>query len=225
MFLKRSGLSRRRAFRRRWRRPPRSFGGLHRDAADTRDWDSHGARGADRGCGRLFLRHSLVLTVGGIALGIGAAILLTRVMSVAVRRGSDGPSHLRCGVGGAGRSRGASDVSSCPSRLRHRPDCRLTFGHLRTIATVVWNDAFGCYADGGTRTARASSKAARLKQPLRPFVPRWPFRISSVVRAIRRLPTDSCQEESCTERGLVRRIGSRRLAFEPPLCRLSPLLA
>jgi putative ABC transport system permease protein len=30
---------------------------------------------------RLFLRHSLVLTLGGIALGIGAAILLTRVMS------------------------------------------------------------------------------------------------------------------------------------------------
>jgi ABC-type antimicrobial peptide transport system permease subunit len=30
---------------------------------------------------RLFLRHGLVLTSGGIALGIGAAILLTRVMS------------------------------------------------------------------------------------------------------------------------------------------------
>jgi putative ABC transport system permease protein len=30
---------------------------------------------------RLFLRHGLVLTLGGIALGIGAAILLTRVMS------------------------------------------------------------------------------------------------------------------------------------------------
>jgi ABC-type antimicrobial peptide transport system permease subunit len=30
---------------------------------------------------RLFLRHGLVLTFGGIALGIGAAILTTRVMS------------------------------------------------------------------------------------------------------------------------------------------------
>jgi ABC-type antimicrobial peptide transport system permease subunit len=30
---------------------------------------------------RLFLRHGLVLTAGGIALGIGAAIVATRVMS------------------------------------------------------------------------------------------------------------------------------------------------
>ena len=40
------------------------------------------ALGAQAGDVRgLFLRHGLVLTLGGIVLGIGAAILLTRVMS------------------------------------------------------------------------------------------------------------------------------------------------
>ena len=57
----------------------------------------------------------------------------TRHVGVTVRRWSDGPRHLRGGVGGAGRRRGPGDVSSRPPRLGHRPGCRLAFGHLRTI--------------------------------------------------------------------------------------------
>ena len=51
-------------------------------AQRTREIGIRMALGAQTGdVRRLFLRHGLVLTLGGIALGIGAAILLTRVMS------------------------------------------------------------------------------------------------------------------------------------------------
>ncbi len=51
-------------------------------AQRTREIGIRMALGAQTGdVRRLFLRHGLVLTVGGIALGVGAALLLTRVMS------------------------------------------------------------------------------------------------------------------------------------------------
>jgi ABC-type antimicrobial peptide transport system permease subunit len=51
-------------------------------AQRTREIGIRMALGAQAGdVRRLFLRHGLVLTMGGIAFGIGAAMLATRVMS------------------------------------------------------------------------------------------------------------------------------------------------
>jgi hypothetical protein len=44
--------------------------------------------------------------------------------------------HVRCGFGRPRRRRGAGDVSSCPSRIRHRPGSRPASGHLTTIENV-----------------------------------------------------------------------------------------
>ena len=54
---------------------------LRRLPAYARDWPSHGARRPGGDVRRMFLRNGLTLTAAGIVLGIGVAVVVTRVMS------------------------------------------------------------------------------------------------------------------------------------------------
>jgi putative ABC transport system permease protein len=64
---------------------------------------------------RMFLRHGLWLTATGIALGIGVALVLTRVMSALLF--GVGPDDLCCRVRDPGGRSASSDVSSSAPRL------------------------------------------------------------------------------------------------------------
>ena len=117
----------------------RRGGDLRRDclrgrAADARDRHPHGARRADRAtCAGCFSVRGSWLTAAGIALGIGVALVLTRVMSAflfGVR--PDGSDDVCSRVGGAGGGRAARDVSSGPPRRARRSHRRAASGRVKT---------------------------------------------------------------------------------------------
>ena len=86
---------------------------------------------------RLFLRHGLLLTGAGIALGIGVALALTRVMSALLFGVSPmDPVTYVDGRRGPGNCCLLSHVSSCPPRLAHRPDQRVAIGHVKDLSYV-----------------------------------------------------------------------------------------
>ena len=101
----------------------------------TREIGIRMALGAQTGdVRRLFLRHGLLLTAAGIALGIRCcAGAHARHVRVAVRRQPDGSRDVRHGRGGPGDCRPVGDVSSCPPCLAHRPDHCVAVGHVRMI--------------------------------------------------------------------------------------------
>ena len=80
---------------------------------------------------KMFLRHGLWLTATGIALGIGVALVLTRVMSALLFGvGPMDPHDLCRRVSGAGSRGAAGDVSSGAPRLARRSRRRLASGRL-----------------------------------------------------------------------------------------------
>ena len=85
---------------------------------------------------RMFLRHGLSLAATGIVLGIGVAIVLTRVMSAFLFGvGPMDPMTYAVVSGGPGGSRAAGDVSSRAPRLARRSHRRLASGLLVDEAT------------------------------------------------------------------------------------------
>ena len=99
----------------------------------TREIGVRMALGAQTGdVRRMFLRHGLSLTATGIALGIGVAVVLTRVMSAFLFGvGPMDPMTYAVVSGGPGGRRAAGDVSSGAPRLARRSHHRLASGHLR----------------------------------------------------------------------------------------------
>ena len=104
----------------------------------TREIGVRMALGAQTGDVRkMFLRHGLSLTATGIVLGIGVAVVLTRVMSAFLFGvGPMDPMTYAVVSGGPGGSRAAGDVSSGAPRLARRSHRRLASGHLEQFPVL-----------------------------------------------------------------------------------------
>jgi hypothetical protein len=98
----------------------------------TREIGIRMALGAQLGDVRqMFLRHGLLLTATGIALGIGFALMLSRVLSALLFGvGPDGSGDLCRRVGGPGSGGASGDVSSGAPRLACRSRRRLAIGRV-----------------------------------------------------------------------------------------------
>ena len=87
---------------------------------------------------RLFLRHGLVLTLGGITVGIGVAMFLTRVMS-ALLFGVTPMDPLTYVAASAVLATVALLATYLPARRASgdRPDCRLAVGSVRRARSAA----------------------------------------------------------------------------------------
>ena len=105
---------------------------------------------------KMFLRQGLSLTATGIVLGIGVAVVLTRVyVRVPVRRRSDGSDHICGGVRRTGGRSTAGHVSASPPRLARRSHDCVARGH-RGRMPVSYS-----YCSARVGSMRAARRAGR----------------------------------------------------------------
>ena len=87
--------------------------GLFGFAEDQGDWHPHGARARRHELTAMFVRHGILLTTAGAAIGLVVAFAVMRLMSVAVvSRESSGSAYLFSGFVRARRDRGGGELSA-----------------------------------------------------------------------------------------------------------------